>query len=155
MPLSLLFNRFTLYAAIAAMAFAGAYAYRMNLIQSGYDRAMSEVREAETDRLRELLKESSRLVGVVKGLQDVADKQKQDIAGFRDRQRADRQRLRDQEADHQRALASANAEAVRRYASFADGHIEECRAVVVDFAGKAASCSAAAHALKNYLDELP
>lgn len=152
---ALLFNRYTLAAAALAVAAAGFYAYRGSLIQQGYDTAMAQVREAETDRLRELLKENSRLVGVVKGLQDVADKQKQDIAAFRARQRADAQRLRDQEADHQRRLAAASAEASRRYAAHLDGHLDECRGVVADLAAEAASCSTAAHTLKGYIDARP
>lgn len=150
--IGLLFNRFTLYAALAAAAFAGAYAYRSSLIQMGYDQAMAQVREAETDKLRELLKENSRLVGVVQGLNDVAQKQKLDIAAFRARQRSDAQRLRDQEAEHQRRLAAASSEAVRGYATFLDGHIEECRSMVADLAGEAASCASTAKTLIDYLN---
>lgn len=153
--MSFLLNRFTLYAALVAMAVAGAYAYRSSLIQMGYDQAMAQVREAETDRLRELLKENSRLVGVVKGLQDEADKQKQDIAAFRARQRADAQRLRDQEVDYQRRLAAASAEALRRYAKDADSHIDDCRGVVEELASEAAACATAAWTLKKYIDALP
>lgn len=153
--IGLLFNRFTLYAALAAAAFAGAYAYRSSLIQMGYDQAMAQVREAETDKLRELLKENSRLVGVVQGLNDVAQKQKSEIAAFRARHRASEQRMRDQEAEHQRRLAAASAEAVRGYAAFLDGHIEECRSMVADFAGEAASCASTAKTLIDYIKELP
>lgn len=152
---ALLFNRFTLYAALAAAAAAGFYAYRGSLIQQGYDTAIQQVREAETDRLREQIRETGRLVGVVKGLQDVADKQKQSIAAFRARQRADDQRLRDQEADHQQRLTAAGTEAVRGYATHLDGHLEECRSVVAGFASEAASCAVAAHTLNDYVKERP
>lgn len=152
---ALLFNRFTAAGLALAIAAAGFYAYRASLIQQGYDTAMAQVREAETDRLRELLRENSRLVGVVKGLQDVADKQKQDIAAFRARQRADAQRLRDQEAEHQRRLAAASAEAVRGYATHLDGNLERCRGDVERFAAEAASCSTAAWTLKGYIDARP
>lgn len=152
---ALLFNRFTAAGLAIALA-AGAYwNHRGNLIQQGYDTAMAQVREAETDRLRELLRENSRLVLVVKGLNEIADKQKQDIAAFRARQRADAQRLRDQEADHQRRLAAASAEAVRGYAAHLDGHLDECRGMVADFAAETASCSTAAWTLKNYIDARP
>jgi len=153
--ISLLFNRFTLYAALVAMALAGAYAYRSSLIQMGYDQAMAQVKEAETDRLRELLRENSRLVGVVEKLNAQAEKQKQDIAAFRARQRVDSDKLRDQEANHQLRLAAASAQAVRNYATHLDGNLERCRSDVERFSSEAASCSVAAHQMNDYLKELP
>lgn len=152
---ALLFNRFTAAGLALAIAAAGFYAYRASLIQQGYDTAMAQVREAETDRLRELLRENSRLVGIVKGLQDVADKQKQDIAAFRARQRADAKRLRDQEADFGQRLAAASAEALRRYAQVIDSDLGRCAEDVERFAVEAAQCSVAAWTLKEYLDALP
>lgn len=151
----LLFNRFTLYAAIAALAFAGAYSYKSTLIQRGYDQAMAEVQEAENDKLRELLRENSRLVGIVEKLNAKAKQQEQDIKAFRTRQRVDAQRLRDQEADHQRALAAASAEAIRNYASYLDGHIDECRGMVESLSAESAACSTTAHTLNDYLKERP
>lgn len=153
--MALIFNRFTLYASVVAVVAAGLYAYRSSLIQHGYDQAMAQVREAETDRLRELLKENSRLVGVVEKLHAQADKQKQDIAAFRARQRLNADRLRNQEADHQRRLAAASAEAVRGYAAHLDGNLERCRGDVERFSAEAAGCSVSAWTLKNYVDSLP
>ena len=147
--------RLGIYAAIAAMVAAGAYAYRGSLIQRGYDQAISEVRIAENDRLRELIKEQARLVGVVKELHEQADKQKLDIAAFRERERVARQRLRDQEVDYQRRLAAASAEALRRYAQATDSHLDECRGMVEEFASEAAACATAAWTLKRYIDALP
>lgn len=151
----LLFNRWTAYAVGAAVVVGAAYSYRTSLIQQGYDQAIAQVREAETDRLRELLKENARLVGVVKGLDDVAKKQKQDIADFRARQRVDAKRLRDQEAEHQRRLAAASAEAASRYAAHLDGNLDRCRGDVERFSAEAAECSVTAWKLKNYVDALP
>lgn len=151
----MLFNRYTAILAALAVAAAGFYAYRSSLIQQGYDQAMAQVREAETDRLRELLKENARLVGVVKGLDDVAQKQKQDIADFRARQRADAERLRDQEIDHQRRLAAASSEALRGYAAHLDANLERCRGDIARFSAEAAGCSTSAWTLKAYLDALP
>lgn len=96
-PLALLLNRYTLAAAAVAVVAAGAFWYRGELIQSGYDTAMAEVQIAQADRLREQINETSRLVGVVKGLQDDAQKQRASIDGFRDRERVAAARLRDQE----------------------------------------------------------
>lgn len=154
-PLALLFNRYTAGAAALAVVAAGAFWYRGELIQTGYDRAMAEVQVAQADRLREQINETSRLVGVVKGLQDDAQKQQASIDGFRDRERLAAQRLRDQEVDHQRRLAAASAEALRRYAASIDGDLDRCRADVERFAQEAARGSVAAHTLKNYLDALP
>jgi len=154
-PLALLLNRYTLAAAAVAVVAAGAFWYRAELIQSGYDTAMTEVQIAQADRLREQINETSRLVGVVKGLQDDAQKQRASIDGFRDRERVAAQRLRDQEADHRVRLAAASAEALRIYAASIDGNLERCRADVERFAEEAARGSIAAWTLKEYLDALP
>ena len=45
-PLALLLNRYTAGAAALAVVAAGAFWYRGELIQTGYDRAMGEMREA-------------------------------------------------------------------------------------------------------------
>ena len=45
-PLALLLNRYTAGAAALAVVAAGAFWYRGELIQTGYDRAMAEMREA-------------------------------------------------------------------------------------------------------------
>lgn len=154
-PLALLLNRYTAGAAALAVVAAGALWYRGELIQTGYDQAISEVREAQADRLREQINETSRLVGVVKGLQDDAQKQRESIDGFRDRERLAADKLRAQEADHQRRLASASTEALRLYAASIDGNLERCRADVERFAAEAAAGSIAAHALKQYIDAIP
>lgn len=154
-PLALLLNRYTAGAAALAVVAAGAFWYRGELIQTGYERAMSEVREAQADRLREQINETSRLVGVVKELQNDAQKQRESIDGFRDRERLAVERLRAQEADHRVRLAAASAEALRRYASSIDGDLDRCRADVERFAAEAAKGSVAAHTLKAYVDALP
>ena len=153
--IGLLFNRFTLYAALVAMAVAGAFAYRSSLIQMGYDQAMAQVRDAETDKLRELLKENSRLVGVVEKLNAKAKQQEQDIKAFRARQLVAADKLRAQEADYQRRLAAASAEAVRKHAKELDSHLGRCTEDVERFAVEAAQCSGAAHTLNDYIKELP
>ena len=153
--IALLFNRYALAAALVAALLSGAYWYRGELIQTGYDQAMTEVQIAQADRLREQISETSRLVGVVKGLQDDAQKQQASIDGFRDRERLAAQRLRDQEAQHRARLAAASAEALRIYAASIDGNLERCRADVERFAQEAARGSVAADTLKRYIDSLP
>lgn len=153
--IGLLFNRFTLYAAIAAMAFAGWTFYKDSLIKRGYDQAVAEFQEAENTQLRELLKENSRLVGVVEKLNAKAKQQEQNIKAFRDRQRVDADRLRSQEADYQRRIAAASAEAVRKHAKELDGHLGRCTEDVERFATEAAQCSGVAWTLKDFVDELP
>lgn len=154
-PMALLFNKYTAYASGIAAIAGAAYWYRGELIQTGYERAMNEVQVAQAERLREQIKETSRLVGVVKGLQDDAQKQLASIESFRNRERLASERLRDQEVEHQRRLATASAEAVRIYAQAIDGNLERCRADVKRFAAEAAAGSVAAHTLKNYVDALP
>ena len=153
--IALLLNRYALAAALVAALLAGAYWYRVELIQTGYDTAVSDMQIAQADRLREQISETSRLVGVVKGLQDDAQKQQASIDGFRDRERLAAARLRDQEADHKRRLAAASSEALRIYAASIDGNLERCRADVERFAQEAARGSVAADTLKNYVDALP
>lgn len=153
--LGLLFNRFTLYAAIAALAFAGAYSYKNSLIQRGYDKAVAEFQEAENTQLRELIRENSRLVGVVEKLNAKAKQQEKDIAAFRARQRAHADELRTKEADYQRRLAAASAEAVRQHAKELDGYLGRCTEDVERFATEAAQCSGVAWTLKDFIDELP
>lgn len=143
-------------ALMVASAAAGAYTFhRQALIQKGYDTAMGEIRENETDRLREQIQATARLVGVVKGLTDAADLQKQAIAGFRAGQRDAVQRLRDQKADFDERVTTATADALRRYAQATDGDLERARADVERYGLEAVQCSIAAHTLKGFEDARP
>ena len=150
--LGLLFNRYTALAALAVAAAWGAYAYRGALIQQGYDQAMAEVRAHAADTMRELVRERSRQLDIVKGLQDGYVKQAADVAAFRERERAAGQRLREQERDFEARVAAASADSLRRYAQAVDGDLGRCISDVERFAAEAASCSGAAHTLKGNLD---
>jgi hypothetical protein len=152
--LGLLFNRYTAMAALALAAAWGAYTYRAALIQQGYDQAMAEVRAHAADTLRELVRERSRQLDIVKGLQDAYTQQTGAVAAFRERERAAGQRLREQEREFANRLATASAASLRRYAQAADRDFEGCIGHVERFAAEAASCSGTAHTLKGNLDAI-
>ena len=153
-PLGLLFNRYTAAAALALFLGAAAVKYRAVLIQSGYDRAMTEVSAAQADTLREFVRERARQQEILKGVQDAYTQQTADVAAFRARLRAADGRLRDQALDFERRISAASADSLRRYAAASDGNLERCIGDVERFAAEAASCASAAHALKRNLDAL-
>lgn len=151
----LLFNRFTAGALVVALAGATYWMHRQSLIQQGYDQAMKQVEDRQNERLREHLKETARLVALVKGLDDETVQQRQDLEAFRARERDAADRMRAAQADFERRLATASAEAVRRYAAATDGNLERCRADLARFAAEAVTGSRAAHTLKTYVDSSP
>lgn len=110
--------------------------------------------EQESERLREALREVSRLTTAIKGAQDAYDQQLGQVLALRDRLRAADQRLRDQQAEHASAIAAASADGLRRYAQATRSDLERCRADVERFGLEAAAGSAAAHALKAGLDAI-
>lgn len=151
----LIFNKVTLGLAVAAAVAWGYNVHRTDLMQQGYDKAMTEVQDREDARLREQIRETARLIGVVEGL----NREHQDLRGQIDRfasRWADAQRLHDaQERDFERLIAAASSEAVRRYAQASDRNLERCRQDVARFSREAAEGSAAAYALKGYVDSVP
>lgn len=153
-PLGLLFNRYTALAALAAAAAWGAYAYRASLIQQGYDKAMAEVAAHRADTIREFMRERSRTLDILKGLQDDYREQAADVAEFRARARVAEQRMRDQNRDFEARVAAASADSLRRYAEATERNFEGCVGHVERFAAEAASCSGSATALKGNLDAL-
>lgn len=110
--------------------------------------------EQEADRLREALREVSRLTTAIQGAQDAYDQQRGQVVALRDRLRAADQRLRDQQAEHASAIAAAGADGLRRYAQATRSDLERCRADVERFGLEAAAGAAAAHALKASLDAI-
>lgn len=134
--------------ALASALVAGGYAYRSHLIGLGYSRAQTEFQAQQTERLREQARETSRLIGVIKEAQDAYTQSTADVASFRDRARAAERRVREQAADLDRRIATASAASVRDYAKATSANLERCTGHVERFAAEAASCSAAAHALR-------
>jgi hypothetical protein len=152
--LPLLFNRYTALLTLVVAAAWGAYAYRGALIQQGYDKAMTEVAEAQADLLREFVKERTRQQNIIKEIQDAYVTQSKNVEAFRARLRAADGKLRDQKRDFETRLAAASADSLRRYAQASDDNLERCIRHVERFAVEAASCSGTAHALKQNLDAL-
>lgn len=151
----LVFNKVTLGLAIAAGIAWGYTQHRQSLIQDGYNAAMRDVQDREDTRLREQVRESARLAGVVEGLNNENRQLQGQVDLFSDRWR-DAERLHaDAESDFQRRLATANAKAVSDYAQASDRNLERCRQDLARFSREAATGSAAAHTLKAYVDALP
>ena len=145
---------------IWALLFAGAVAtsctqtQRLEREQRRHSDTKAAHAEQESDRLREALREVSRLTTAIKGAQDAYDQQRGQVVALRDLLRAADQRLRDQQDEHASAIAAAGADGLRRYAQATRADIERCRADVERFGLEAASSSAAAHALKANLDAM-
>lgn len=152
---ALVFNKVTLGLAVAGAVAWGYYEHRQSLLQQGYDTAMVEVQDREDARLREQVKETGRLVGLVERLNDDAKKLRGQVDEFAGRWRHAERLHADQEGDFQRKLANARTEAVRDYAQASDRNLERCRQDVARFSGEAATGSIAAHTLKNFIDQGP
>lgn len=147
-PIGLLLNRYTAGAALVVAAGVGAWAYRSHLIQTGYDRAVAELQVAQAERQREQTRETARLIGVIQEAQNDYNAQTARVAEFRDRARTAERRLRDQARELDARIATASAASLRDYAKASSANLERCRGHIERFAAEAASCSAAAHALK-------
>ena len=151
----LIFNRVTLGLVIAGAAVFAYTQHRSTLIQSGYDAAMRDVQDREDTRLREQVRETGRLVGLVQELNNEAVNLTKHADALR-RQWSDAERLlADQEGDFQRRLANASVKAVREYAKASDRNLEGCRRDLGRFAQEAAAGSIAAHTLNNFVDARP
>lgn len=150
-PAALLLNRYTLAAGAGLAIAASAWAYRAHLIDTadatGYARAMVEVQAAQAERLREQQRETARLIGVIQEAQHAYNTSTEAVAAFRSRARAAERRLRDQARELDARIATASAQSLRDFAQASNANFERCRGHVERFAGEAASCSAAAHAL--------
>lgn len=145
---------------IWALLFAGAVATsctqgnRLEKEQRRHSDTKAAHAERESDRLREALREISRLVPLIKGAQDAYNQQIGQVVALRKRLRDADQRLLDQQAEHSSAIAAAGADGLRRYAQATRADLERCRADVERFGLEAAAGSAAAHALKANLDAI-
>lgn len=151
-----LFTKLGIAAGLIALVAAGYAAHRSSLIELGYQRGLGEIREAQNERLRESLKETSRLLGLVKGLQDEYQASQREVDALRERLLGvdAQQRLREQEHQRDLRIASASAESLRRYAKTIDGYLGGCRADLARFGLEATKCSVAAHTLKGYIDQV-
>ncbi|MGC4395975.1 hypothetical protein [Hydrogenophaga sp. T2] len=144
------------WAAICAGAIATSctHAVRLDREKAAHAQTRAVHAEQESERLRETLREVSRLTVAVKGAQDAYQQERGQVLALRNRLRDAGQRLRDQQADTDARIAAASADGVRRYAQAVSGDLARCRVDVERFGVEAAACSAAAHALKRNLDSL-
>lgn len=151
----LLFNKVTLGIAISGALAWGYYEHRKELMQAGYDAAMTEVQDREDARLREQMRETGRLIDLVERLNNEARALEARVNLFAGRWRDAERLFDDQDRDFQRQLADARTEAVREYAKASDSNLEGCRRVVARFAREAAESSGVAHTLNDYIDAGP
>lgn len=143
-----------LWAAICAGLFGwgGINAYRVNSAQAEIAEIRADHAEQETDRVRELGRELTRMVGITNNLNEVYREQVDTIDRMSDRLRA--LGLRVTKADRDAAITAASAEAVRGYATTAADHFAACRDEYVDLGRGYARCAAAAQSLDSYASEV-
>jgi len=128
------------------------WVHRNTLLETGREEVRADLRVAENARLREALRETARLTDELGKANDEYTQAKAQVDGLRVRLRAGDQRLREQAAAFERDVAAAGADGLRRYATASERNLLGCRADLERFGLEAASCSAAAHALKRELD---
>lgn len=145
-----------IWALICAGAVATSCTQTQRLEREQRQHAQTRTRHAEEEgeRLRETLRELSRLTTVTQETQDAYNHQRGQVLALRDRLRTAEQRLRDEQAQLDARIAAASADGLRRYATAVSGDLGRCRADVERFGLEAAACSAAAHALKANLDAI-
>lgn len=147
-------NRLLVYLAAAGVVISAVAGARHYWINEGRGQVIAEYQEQSNDRLRELLKDYSRLVSKVKEVQDGYDQQGKDLEASRRESAALLDRVRKQQADFERRLNAATATSVREYAKTIDGYFTGCLADVKRLGDEAAECSRTAYALKSQLDLL-
>lgn len=144
-----------MYALICAGLFGwgGINAYRVNSAQAEIAEIRADHAEQETDRVRELGRELTRMVGITNNLNEAYRVQSQTIDDLERRARTDGVRLT--KAQRDAAIAQGSAEAVRHYASVAGDVYQACRDEYRALGYDAARGSATAHTLKSWVDMYP
>lgn len=144
-----------LWAAICAGLFGwgGINAYRVNSAQAEIAEILAAHAEQETDRVRELGRELTRMVGITNNLNEAYREQTATIDDLERRARTDGVRVT--KAQRDAAIAQGSAEAVRHYASVAGDVYQACRDEYRALGYDAARGSATAHTLKSWVDMYP
>ena len=141
-----------MYALICAGLFGwgGINAYRVNSAQAEIAEIRAAHAEQETDRVRELGRELTRMVGITNNLNEAYREQTATIDDLERRARTDGVRLT--KAQRDAAIAQGSAEAVRHYASVAGDVYQACRDEYRALGYDAARGSATAATLKAWVD---
>lgn len=126
---------------------------RVNSAQAEIAEIRADRAEQETDRVRELGRELTRMVGITNNLNEAYRVQSQTIDDLERRARTDGVRVT--KARRDAAIAQGSAEAVRHYASVAGDVYQACRDEYRALGYDAARGSAAARALKQWVDQWP
>lgn len=138
-----------------AAAVGGVWWWHADKVDDHYEASFKAGRmEVENELLRETKRELTRMVGVVDKLNEVYLAQLQAVSDAESAAAAADERVRQLAAQRKRALASAPAEAVRAYAAAAGDVYAACRAEYRALGFDAERCSAAAHTLNTYAEEV-
>jgi hypothetical protein len=138
-----------------AGAVSGAWWWHADKVDDHYEASFKAGRmEVENEQLRETQRELTRMVGVVDKLNEVYLAQLQAVSDAESAAAAADERMRQLAAQRKRAIATAPTEAVRAYASTAGDVYAACRAEYRALGFDAERCSAAAHTLNGYADEV-
>ena len=141
-----------LYALVVVLIGLGFTYYRNSLIESGYNKAVSEYREAELAVVKKHNEEVSALLSKTQELQDAHKEKSNEVNLYRNKFSAASERLREQQADLDRRVEAASSASLRDYASAVTRNFAAARGHVERLGLEAASCSATAETLKEALD---
>jgi predicted nuclease with TOPRIM domain len=150
-PQNLVIKMLTTLALLGVLVLAYRW-HRTSLFELGYSKAMTEIQEAQNEKLRERNKEISRLLKANHDIQTTYDKFSQSLKASVARLSEHERWLRNENANLNRRLKAANPDAVLAYAEAVTRNNERLRGDVVRFGSEAAECSAVAHALKASSD---
>lgn len=138
-----------------ATAAGGAWWWHADKVDDHYEASFKAGRmESENDQLRETKRELTRMVGVVERLNEVYLAQLQAVSDAESAAAVADERVRKLAAQRNAAIRTAPAEAVRAYAATAGDVYAACRAEYRALGFDAERCSAAAHTLNEYADEV-
>lgn len=140
---------------VIVVLFGGTVWWHAGKVDAVRDAAFSAGRlEVESEQLRETQRELARMVGITNNLNEAYREQAELIEGLRFSAVADADRMRQLTAQRRAALAAAPAETVRDYAATAADVYAACRSEYRALGLDARSCSATAHTLDQYADEV-
>lgn len=140
---------------VGAAAAGGAVWWHADKVDDHYETSFKAGRmEVESEQLRETQRELTRVVGVVNQLNEVYLAQLNKVSSAESAAAAADERVRQLTAQRKLAIATAPAEAVRAYAAAAGDVYAACRAEYRALGFEAERCSAAAHALNEYAEEV-
>jgi chromosome segregation ATPase len=147
-----LLTKILVSASLLATLFAAFLGYRNHLISEGYNKALTEYRQAEERLVEKHNKEVDDLKTQTLSIQNAHKEKTNEVNSYRAKLDAASQRLREQQADTGRRVEEASCGSIRDYAKAVTGNLAEAREHIASFGLEAAECSATAETLKKALD---